>query len=49
MRHWSGRNLMDPNELPYDSGAGGYQWIWAFHLIQRTRRERIFWEGLRMS
>jgi hypothetical protein len=28
MRHWFGQNFMDPNELPYDSGEGGYQWIW---------------------
>ena len=28
MRHWFGQNFMDPIELPYDSGEGGYQWIW---------------------
>jgi hypothetical protein len=28
MRHWFGDNYDAPDELPYDSGEGGYQWIW---------------------
>jgi hypothetical protein len=28
LRRWFDVRFMDPNELPYDSGEGGYQWIW---------------------
>ena len=28
MRHWFNENYDSPDELPYDSGEGGYQWIW---------------------
>ena len=28
MRHWFHAEFSDPNILPYDSGEGGYQWIW---------------------
>jgi hypothetical protein len=28
MRDWFGDNYDSPDELPYDSGEGGYQWIW---------------------
>lgn len=28
MRHWFNGQYDTPDELPYDSGEGGYQWIW---------------------
>ena len=28
MRHWFDERFMSPDELPYDSSEGGYQWIW---------------------
>ncbi len=28
IRHWFDDRYTWPNELPYDSGEGGYQWIW---------------------
>ena len=28
MRYWFGSEYDSPYELPYDSGEGGYQWIW---------------------
>ncbi len=28
MRHWFEDHFMSPDELPYDSSEGGYQWIW---------------------
>jgi hypothetical protein len=28
MRHWFDGRFMSPDELPYDSSEGGYQWIW---------------------
>jgi hypothetical protein len=28
MREWFFTNFSDPNDLPYDSSEGGYQWIW---------------------
>lgn len=28
MRHWFADRFMSPDELPYDSSEGGYQWIW---------------------
>jgi hypothetical protein len=28
MRHWFYDRYASPDDLPYDSGEGGYQWIW---------------------
>lgn len=45
MRNWFRDNYRDPNILPYDSGEGGYQWIWGGPYDAREELQAEF-EGI---
>jgi len=42
MRHWFEDGFMSPDELPYDSSEGGYQWIWGPEADAREELENEF-------
>jgi hypothetical protein len=42
MRGWFHDNFNDPNELPYNSGEGGFQWIWGGPYYPEDQLESEF-------
>jgi hypothetical protein len=42
MRHWFANLFDPPDELPYDSSEGGYQWIWGAPVEPKEQLEGEF-------
>lgn len=42
MRHWFEDRFMSPDELPYDSSEGGYQWIWGLETYAADELQNEF-------
>ena len=47
MRHWFEDRFMSPDELPYDSSEGGYQWIWGPEADAQEELENEFADAVK--